>query len=64
MKLGARFVRAEGFRAYALPGGLSSRKAHLETVLIVRKNMGTAWCAIALCFLMIQKILRFCGVET
>lgn len=63
MKLGARFVRADGFRASALPGGLSSRKAHRETLMIVRKNLGVGWCVIAVCFLVIRKMLSCCGGE-
>lgn len=61
MKSGARFVHSPAFRAAALPGGVSSRKAHLETLRIVRKNFGLCWCVIASVYLLLQKVARTLG---
>lgn len=61
MKLGARFVHSPAFRSSALPGGVSSRKAHLETLRIVRKNFGLLWCGIASVYLLLQKVARTPG---
>jgi glycosyltransferase involved in cell wall biosynthesis len=58
LKSGARFVHAPEFRAAALPGGVSSRKAHGETLRIVRKNYGLAGCALALVYLVLKKLLK------
>jgi len=57
LREGVRFVHASDLRAYALPGGLSSRKAHLETLRIVRKNFGLAWSVLAFCYLAGRKVL-------
>jgi hypothetical protein len=58
LKMGADFVHSPELRAYALPGGLSEKKAHLETLRIVWKNFGLVWCAISLCYLAAGKILK------
>lgn len=58
LKMGANFVYSRGLRAYALPGGLSGKKAHRETLRIVRKNFGLAWCGVALCYLAARKVLK------
>ncbi len=55
LKRGVNFVHSGELRAYALPGGLSSRKAHGETVAIVTKNFGVAWSLLSVCFLTIRK---------
>lgn len=57
-KLGAHFVYSAALRGYALPGGLSSRKAHGETIAIVAKNYGVVWSFVALCFLAARKVAR------
>jgi glycosyltransferase involved in cell wall biosynthesis len=56
LRSGARFVYAPEFRSIALPGGVSSRKAHSETLRIVRKNYGLAGCALALVYLVLNKL--------
>lgn len=61
MKSGARFVHAREFRAFASPGGLSSRKAHGETMRIVRKNYGVFRCVIASVYLLLRKITHSLG---
>lgn len=61
MKSGARFVHSPAFSSSALPGGVSSRKAHLETLRIVRKNFGLLWCGIASVYLLLQKVARTLG---
>lgn len=58
LKQGARFVFSSGLRGYALPGGLSSRKAHRETLAIVAKNFGVAWSLWALFYLAVSKGVR------
>ncbi|MGB9082593.1 MAG: hypothetical protein WCD00_14955, partial [Desulfuromonadaceae bacterium] len=61
MKSGAHFVYSPALRAAALPGGVSSRKAHLETLQIVRKNFGLLWCGVASFYLLLQKVARTLG---
>lgn len=56
LKKGARFVYSEAFRGYALPGGLSARKAHRETLAIVAKNFGLPWAAVAFGYLVLRKL--------
>lgn len=58
LKSGVRFVHIPEFRSFASPGGLSSRKVHVETLQIVRKNFGMLQCAVALVCLTVQKMLR------
>ena len=61
LKRGVNFVYSSELRAYALPGGLSSTKAHGETLAIVAKNYGVAWSLLSLCFLTVRKVLRLIG---
>lgn len=56
LKQGAHFVYSAGLKGYALPGGVSSRKAHRETLAIVTKNFGIAWSLFACCYLVLGKI--------
>lgn len=63
LKSGARFVYCAELRGFAFPGGLSSRKAHRETLAIVAKNFGVLWSLIALCFLVARKVARFAIAE-
>lgn len=58
LKQGARFVYSEGLKGYALPGGLSSRKEHRETLAIVARNFGVAWSVFAFCYLLLGKLSR------
>jgi len=58
LKMGARFVRSATFQAYALPGGLSSRKPYGETLRIVAKNFGLFWSIVALGYLAPRKFFR------
>jgi len=58
LKSGARFVHVPEFRAAALPGGVSSRKAHGETLRIVRKHYGLAGCVLALVYMLLKKLLN------
>jgi glycosyltransferase involved in cell wall biosynthesis len=55
LKQGVKFVYCADLQAYALPGGLSSSKAHRETLAIVSKNFGPLWRLLALCFLALRK---------
>lgn len=64
VKSGVRFVHIPEFRAFASPGGISSRKAHWETLLIVRKNFGMLRCVIAVVYLALRKIaVSIAGTE-
>lgn len=58
LKQGSSFVYSSSLQAYAAPGGASSRKAHLETLRVVRKNFGLVWCLLALCYLLWVKMLK------
>lgn len=57
LKMGARFVYVPEFRAYALPGGFSSKKDYFEILRVVRKNFGFAVSLVAFCYLSIRKTL-------
>jgi glycosyltransferase involved in cell wall biosynthesis len=58
MRRGAHFVRAAGFVASALPGGLSSRKDYREMLRVVAHNFGLAGLVRALLYLPVNKMLR------
>lgn len=62
LKRGARFVYSAELRGYALPDGLSSRKAHGETLAVVAKNYGMCWSVFACCFLALRAMLRLAGL--
>ncbi len=59
LKQGAKFVHADDFRGYALPGGISSRYAVRESFGVVRKNYGIIF---GLLFLLLYAGSRLFGV--
>lgn len=61
LRRGVNFVYSAELRGYALPGGLSSQKAHGETLAIVAKNYGVTWSLLSLCFLTVRKVQRLIG---
>ncbi|MFZ2948884.1 MAG: glycosyltransferase family 2 protein [Desulfuromonadaceae bacterium] len=60
LRQGVRFVYAPDFLSFALPGGVSADKAHLETMRIVRKNYGILWCGAACLYLIFNRLLQNC----
>ena len=47
MKRGVNFVYSEDFRAFALPGGISTELDFAESLSIIEKNFGLFWSSVA-----------------
>jgi len=55
---GSRFVYADTFRARALPGGASSKLFVREALVVVRRNYGLGWSALAALYHTYQSVRR------
>ncbi len=47
MKRGVDFVYSESFRAFALPGGVSTELDFVESLRVIEKNYGLFWSSVA-----------------
>jgi glycosyltransferase involved in cell wall biosynthesis len=56
LKHGAQFKYCCDLQSSALPGGLSSSKAHRETLQIVAKNFGPVWALVAVCWMALNRV--------
>lgn len=58
IKKGVDFTFVEGFRAYALPGGVSENFNEMESAAIVKKNFGLFWGLVARAYYAAQHLKR------
>jgi len=58
LKRGVAFAYADGLRASALPGGLSSRKDYREMIRVIASNFGLGWVLMALLSLPLNRMIR------